>query len=379
MIVSKSFGRSFRGVLDYVIHGPADGSANKRAVVIGSNMAGQTPRELAAEFGALRKLRPNLGKAVAHFSLSLPPSERDMSDAGFANIALRFLDGMGFTDTPYLIARHHDTEHQHIHIIASRVRTDGGVVSDKNDFRRAESLAREIEMEFELIPLDPEPATPTPQQTGDDAMEFLTERQQKRAQRKAEEEARRWTAGFGDGEPLPTNKDRELRRDAFEPQWADTLDQLFRLEIRKIERKNFGLDLRFRDGGTIKDFGNRVEADGMDEEQAARRLVEMCDAKGWHKVHFFGSEAFVRAAMAEALARGIAIEPQTVDQALILTELMAVAGGGAANAGGSPVRPNINGVPAHLQPRGQQPPPAPANPTPQQAPTPPSPPRGPRA
>lgn len=209
-------------------------------------------------------------------------------------------------------------------------------------------------------------------------MEFLTERQKQRQQAKAEAEAAKWRVGFGDGEPLPTNKDRELRRDAFEPQWTATLEQLFRIEIRKIERKNFGLDLRFRDGGSIRDFGNRVEADGMDEEQAARRLVEMCDAKGWHKVHFFGSEAFIRAAMAEAIARGIAIEPQTADQALILTELIAVAGGGAANAGGSPVRPN-NGVPAYLQPQGQQPPPAtPANPTPKQTPLPPSP-RGPRA
>ncbi len=319
MIVKATKGKGFRGALEYVLNGPADGSKNKWAVVIGSNMAGQTARELAAEFGALRKLRPNLGKAVAHFSLSLPPSEGLISDEGFQSIALRFLDGMGFTDVPYLIARHHDTEHQHVHIIASRVRTDGSVVSDKNDYRRAESLAREIEMEFELIPLDPEPAATSPEQAGEHAMEFLTERQQKRAQRKAEEEARRWTVGFGDGEPLPVNKDRELRRDAFEPQWQATLEQMFRVEARKIERKQWGLDLRFRDGGSIRDYGNRVEADGMDEEQAARRLVEMCDAKGWHKVHFFGSEAFVRAAMAEALARGIAIEPQTVDQALILT------------------------------------------------------------
>jgi hypothetical protein len=52
----------------------------------------------------------------------------------------------------YLIARHHDTKHEHIHIIASRIRMDGSVVSDSWDYRRSEVIVRQLEKEFNLEP-----------------------------------------------------------------------------------------------------------------------------------------------------------------------------------------------------------------------------------
>jgi hypothetical protein len=42
----------------------------KQGRIIDTNIDGRRPRELAAEFGEIRKLRPDLGKAVLHVLLA---------------------------------------------------------------------------------------------------------------------------------------------------------------------------------------------------------------------------------------------------------------------------------------------------------------------
>ena len=121
MIAKAIKGRGFRGVLAYDL-------GKEQARVIDSNMTGRTPRELAQEFGAVRKLRPGLGKAVLHVSLSAAPGEQ-LSDGQWTQIAGRYLAGMGLDDNQYLLTRHADTRHEHVHLLVNRVRCDGGVAS----------------------------------------------------------------------------------------------------------------------------------------------------------------------------------------------------------------------------------------------------------
>ena len=140
MIAKMVKGRGFRGALEYDL---------KKGYVIDSNMAGKTPRELAAEFGEIRKLRPNLGKAVLHVSLSAAPGEK-LTDEQWREIGQRYLRGMGFTDNQFIITRHTDTEHEHIHILANRITHAGEVVSDGQDYKRQETIMREIERDYGL-------------------------------------------------------------------------------------------------------------------------------------------------------------------------------------------------------------------------------------
>lgn len=140
MIAKMVKGRGFRGALEYDL---------KKGYVIDSNMAGKTPRELAAEFGEIRKLRPNLGKAVLHVSLSAAPGEK-LTDEQWREIGQRYLRGMGFTDNQFIITRHTDTEHEHIHILANRITHSGEVVSDGQDYKRQETIMREIERDYGL-------------------------------------------------------------------------------------------------------------------------------------------------------------------------------------------------------------------------------------
>lgn len=108
-------------------------------------MGGRNARELAREFGAGRSLNPELTRAVYHVSLSIAPEEK-LTPAQWNQVAEKYLDKMGFTANQYTVIRHSDKEHDHIHIIANRVRLDNGkTVTDSNNYARSEAALREIE------------------------------------------------------------------------------------------------------------------------------------------------------------------------------------------------------------------------------------------
>lgn len=148
MIQKVVKGRGFRGVLVYL-------TSQDRGKLIASNMAGENPRELAREFATVRRMRPALGKAVAHISISLSPEDRNLTDEEFSAVATTYLEHMGFNDCPFVAIRHNDTQHQHIHIVASRIKTNGEVVSDSQDYKRGEQILRILEKNLELIQIQP--------------------------------------------------------------------------------------------------------------------------------------------------------------------------------------------------------------------------------
>lgn len=151
MIAKIVKGRGFRGALNYLLKG-------ERATVIGGNLSGRTPRELASEFGQFRKLRPGLTKAVVHIPLSAHPEDRPLSDQEMAEIAGRITQELGYGDGPCLFVRHNDTDHQHVHLLLCRVDRHGKAVSDSNDYRKTETILRQIEREYLLKAVEAEGA-----------------------------------------------------------------------------------------------------------------------------------------------------------------------------------------------------------------------------
>jgi hypothetical protein len=116
-----SRGGGFRGLLDYALQ------KEKNTERVAGNLSGETPRELAAEFSAVRQLRPDIEKPVWHCSLSLPAGER-ASAQKWEEITADYLKKMGFSkETPFVAVRHQDTDYDHIHIVASWVDLAGKV------------------------------------------------------------------------------------------------------------------------------------------------------------------------------------------------------------------------------------------------------------
>lgn len=112
-------------------------------------MAGSTPRALAAEFGAVRAMRPGVGRAVGHVSISVHPDER-LTDDQWRETAHAWMEGMGFVNNQYIISRHTDAAHPHIHILVNRITLDGQVVSDAHDYKRQEPIMRNLERQLGL-------------------------------------------------------------------------------------------------------------------------------------------------------------------------------------------------------------------------------------
>ncbi len=147
MIAKMEKGSGARGALEY------DLQAGK-SELLETNLAGETPQTMAQEFGEVRALRPTLGKAVLHVALSVRPDEH-LTDDQWRAVGHRYLDGMGFQNNQYVMTRHTDTDHEHIHLVANRITFGGEVVSDSQDWKRQEALMREIEREYGLTSVAP--------------------------------------------------------------------------------------------------------------------------------------------------------------------------------------------------------------------------------
>lgn len=143
-----SRGKGFRGALDYAFE--RDGVDAEPGRLLGGNMSGQNARQLAAEFGQVRRLRPDIEKPVWHNALRLPKGEK-LNDAQWVAIADDYMKRMGFTDAhPRAYVLHDDVDGQHIHIVASRVSTEGKVYLGKNENLASTRHIQVLEREYGL-------------------------------------------------------------------------------------------------------------------------------------------------------------------------------------------------------------------------------------
>lgn len=143
MIGKQKKGRGFRGLLDYLESSPG-------SRIIGGNMSGRNARELAREFKLSRQLNPNVERAVYHVALSAAKSDR-LDDDQWCEIADLYMEQMGFDSNQFATYHHNNTDDDHIHIVASRIRLDTAkVVHDSWDYVRSEKVLRGLEKEYGL-------------------------------------------------------------------------------------------------------------------------------------------------------------------------------------------------------------------------------------
>jgi len=140
MAVSKLIkGKGFRGAMRYA------SSKDKAQEIAAVGVFSKDPDVRAAEMRAVaasaRTTRP-----VFHASLALPPGQMATDDQ-WRTAAETYLKEMGFDldKSQYVVTRHLDTEHDHIHIVANRVQLDGKTVSERRDFRRSHEATRAAE------------------------------------------------------------------------------------------------------------------------------------------------------------------------------------------------------------------------------------------
>lgn len=129
-------------------------------------MMGSLAKELIAEFGATKTLRPDVAKPVWHNSLRLPKGE-SLTPVQWSYIADDYMARMGFSETHlrcYVL--HDDEDGQHIHIIASRASLDAGkLYLGKNENLISTRIIQELEKDYQLTRTKgpkASPAAPSP-------------------------------------------------------------------------------------------------------------------------------------------------------------------------------------------------------------------------
>ena len=86
-----------------------------------------------------------------HISLNFDLSDRISTDA-LKDIADRYMEGIGFSEQPYLVYQHHDAGHAHLHIVTTNIKADGKRIALHNLARNQSMKAsKEIERQFSLI------------------------------------------------------------------------------------------------------------------------------------------------------------------------------------------------------------------------------------
>ena len=89
-----------------------------------------------------------------HVSLNFSPSEK-LSDEKLIAIAGEYMNRIGFGEQPFLIYKHLDAGHPHIHVVSSTIRSDGKRINTHNIGRnQSEKARKEIEQKYSLVPAE---------------------------------------------------------------------------------------------------------------------------------------------------------------------------------------------------------------------------------
>jgi hypothetical protein len=102
-------------------------------------------------FERLNNLNERAATNTLHASLNFDPSEK-LSDSRLTEIGLAYMDKIGFDGQPFLIYKHEDAGHPHIHIVSTTIKGDGSRINTHNIGRnQSEKARKEIELQFGLI------------------------------------------------------------------------------------------------------------------------------------------------------------------------------------------------------------------------------------
>lgn len=136
--------RSFRSCCQYVCQ-----DRNRAEVLRSEGVRGHDHKKMADDFESQRILRPDKRQAVFHSVLSFYPGEK-VSDKRMVEIAEQYLVRVGMVNTQYVIAKHTDRDHLHMHVIANRVDNDGHSIAEGWLGLRGKKVAQELTREHGL-------------------------------------------------------------------------------------------------------------------------------------------------------------------------------------------------------------------------------------
>ena len=139
-------GSDFKGVVDYILD-----KGKGTQVVAYDGLFMENKETIAMSFNAQSQMNNKVTKPVGHIALSFSKEDEPrLTNRLMAGIALEYMERMGIRDTQFLIARHFDKEHPHVHIAFNRIDNNGNTISDRNERLRSTRICKELTQKYGL-------------------------------------------------------------------------------------------------------------------------------------------------------------------------------------------------------------------------------------
>lgn len=146
MIAKIVTGKSFGGAVRYLLE-----KSGHARMIDSDGVELSDIRSLIGSFNFQRKARPEKTEVVGHISLSFHKDDKPRLTDGFmAGLAREYMQRMGITDTQYIVVRHTDTEHPHLHILYNRVKYDTKLVRSHNERIRSVAVCKAMKQKYGL-------------------------------------------------------------------------------------------------------------------------------------------------------------------------------------------------------------------------------------
>jgi len=139
-------GQGFGGVVNYILN------PHKGAEILDSDgLMLDDPKTITESFNFQTELNPGISKPVGHISLNFSVQDQEkLSNRMMIQIAREYMNRMGIIDTQYLVGRHYDKQHPHVHLVFNRIDYNGKTISDRNERIRSAKICKELTREYNL-------------------------------------------------------------------------------------------------------------------------------------------------------------------------------------------------------------------------------------
>lgn len=131
MICKIVHGEGFQGCLNYIT-GKYDKDKHAKVIMHSEGIPLLDNRTVAQIFEAYAtKGHNNIREPVGHFAYSYHKKDGSrVTDELMCKVAREHMEMMGIKNTEFIMTRHYDTDHDHCHLMFSRVDRDGHIISD---------------------------------------------------------------------------------------------------------------------------------------------------------------------------------------------------------------------------------------------------------